>query len=236
VAQQTAPDVQLSSRETGGSSDLETRIDQAPLKTSASSDASTPLQDLFQKAQVRAMLQVQATERDKDGVFVRIHSGVAFLASIDWPEASVRSALADFLRPSLTAGSLGLLWQSKSGYQELDGLWNFAVAVRGKYLLVSDDSTVLRNMFANMNQIPAQKPAVLVAGFHHARERENFALLTGLLDRQSANHGGAPASEPNPQFFSDNLASFSATLAGVSSQTIVVRDTRDKVFQTVTYE
>jgi hypothetical protein len=236
VAQQTAPDVQLSSRETGSSSDLETRIDQAPLKTSASSDASTPLQDLFQKAQVRAMLQVQATERDKDGVFVRIHSGVAFLASIDWPEASVRSALADFLRPSLTAGSLGLLWQSNSGYQELDGLWNFVVAVRGKYLLVSDDSTVLRNMFANMNQIPAQKPAVLVAGFHHARERENFALLTGLLDRQSANPGGAPASEPNPQFFSDNLASFSATLAGVSSQTIVVRDTRDKVFQTVTYE
>src|SRR5712692_9628237 len=77
VAQQTAPDLQLSPGETGSSSDLETRIDQAPLKTSASSDASTPLKDLFQKAQVRAILQVQATERDKDGVFVRIHSGVA---------------------------------------------------------------------------------------------------------------------------------------------------------------
>src|SRR6266853_282951 len=36
VAQQTAPDVQLSSGETGTSSDLETRIDQAPLKTQAS--------------------------------------------------------------------------------------------------------------------------------------------------------------------------------------------------------
>jgi hypothetical protein len=179
---------------------------------------------------------VQATERDKDGVFVRIHSGVAFLAAADWPEAAVRSALVDFLRPSLTTASLGLQWQSKSGYQEFDGLWNFAVAVRGKYLLVSDDSTVLRNMFGNMNQKPAQKPAVLVAGFHHARERENFARLTGLLDRPSANPGGAPASEPNPQFFSDNLASFSATLAGVSSQTIVVRDASDKVLQTVTYE
>jgi hypothetical protein len=90
-------------------------------------------------------------------------------------------------------------------------------------------------MFANMSQKPAQKPAVLVAGFHHARERENFALLTGLLDRPSANPGGAPA-EPNPQFFSDNLASFSATLAGVSSETIVVRDASDKVLETVTYE
>jgi hypothetical protein len=236
IAQRSAPNVQLSSGETGSSSDLETRIDQDPLKTSASSDAATPLKELFQKSQVRAVLQVQATERDKDGVFVRIHSGVAFLAAADWPEAAVRSALVDFLRPSLTAGGLGFEWQPKSGYQEFDGLWNFAVAVRGKYLLVSDDSTVLRNMFANMNQKPAQKPAVFVAGFHHARERENFARLTGLLDRPSLNPGGAPASEPNPQFFSDNLASFSATLAGVSSQTIVVRDASDKVFQTVTYE
>src|SRR5712691_691883 len=236
VAQQTAPGVQLSSGETGSSSDLETRIDQAPLKTSASSDASTPLKELFQKAQVRAVLQTQATERDKDGVFVRIHSGVAFLAAADWPETSVRSALVDFLRPSLTASNLGLQWQFKSGYQELDGLWNFAVAVRGKYLLLSDDSSLLKSLFANMNQKTAQKPAVLVAGFHHARERENFARLTGLLDRPSANPGGTPATEPYPQFFSDNLASLSAALAGVTSQTIVVRDASDKVFQTVTYE
>ena len=236
VAQQTAPDVQLSPGETGSSSDLETRIDQAPLKTSASSHASTPLKDLFQKAQVRAILQVQATERDKDGVFVRIHSGVAFLAATDWPETSVRSAFVDFLRPSLTASNLGLQWQSKSGYQELDGLWNFAVAVRGKYLLLSDDSSLLKSMFANMNQKTAQKPAVLVAGFHHAREREHFARLTRLLDRPGAIPGVAPASEPYPQFFSDNLASLSAALAGVSSQTIVVRDASDKVFQTVTYE
>src|SRR6266478_7476509 len=141
---------------------------------------------LFQKAQVRAILQVQNTERDKDGVFVRIHSGVAFLAATDWPETSVRSAFVDFLRPSLTASNLGLQWQSKSGYQELDGLWNFAVAVRGKYLLLSDDSSLLKSMFANMNQKTAQKPAVLVAGFHHAREREHFARLTRLLDRPSA--------------------------------------------------
>jgi len=236
VALQTAPEVPPPPGETGSSYDLETRIDQAPLKTSPSSDSSTPLKDLFQKAQVRAILQVQATERDKDGVFVRIHSGVAFLAAADWPEAAVRSAFVDFIRPALTTGSLGLQWQSKPGYQELDGLWNFAVAVRGKYLLVSDDSAILKNMLANMNQKPAQKPALFVAGFRHIRERENFARLTGLLDRPSASPLGSPASEPNPQFFSDNLASFSATLAGVSSQTIVVRDANDKVFQTVSYE
>ena len=236
VALQTAPGVQLSSGETGSSSDLETRIDQAPLKTPVSSDAATSLKDLFQKAQVRAILQVQATERDKDGVFVRIHSGVAFVAAADWQETSVRSALVDFLRPSLTTSSLGLQWEPKSGFQELDGLWNFAVAVRGKYLLVSDDPSLLKNMFANMSQKPSQKPAVFLAGFHHARERENFVRLTGHLDRPGGSPAGAAPSQPYPQFFSDNLASFSAALSGVSSETIVIRDASDKVLQTVTYE
>jgi hypothetical protein len=236
VASQTAPEVQLSSGETGNSSDLETRIDQAPLKTSSSSDVSTALKELFQKSQVRAILQVQSTERDKDGVFVRIHSSVAFIAASDWQEPSVLSALADFLRPSLTTGSLGLQWQSRSGYRELDGLWNFAVAVRGKYLLISDDSAPLKNMFANMNQKPTRKPAAFIAGFHHDRERENFERLTGILDRRRANNGRAPASEAYPQFFSDNLASFSAVLSGVSSESIVVHDASDKVLQTVTYQ
>jgi hypothetical protein len=236
AAQQTAPSVQLSSGETGSSSDLETRIDQAPLKTSASSDASGSLKDLFQKSQLRAVLHIQATERDRDGVFVRIHSGVAFLAAADWPENTVRSTLVEFLRPSLTTGDLGLQWQTKSGYQEFDGLWNFAAAVRGKYLLISDDSSLLKNMLANMSQKPAQRPAVLVAGFHHARERENFARLTGLLDRANANSKGAAASEAYPLFFSDNLASFSSALAGVSSETIVIREASDRVLQTVTYE
>jgi hypothetical protein len=236
VAPQAAPVVQLSSGETGAASDLETRIDLAPSKTSAASDVATPLKDLFQKAQVRAILHVQATERDKDGVFVRIHSGIAFVAATDWPETSVRSSLVDFLRLSLTTGNFGLQWQSKSGYQELDGLWNFSVAIRGKYLLFSDDSSVVSTMVANMNQKPALKTAVLVAGFNHARERENFARLTEVLDRPRANRGGSAASEAYPQFFSDNLASFSTVLAGVSSQTVVVRDAGDKVLQTVTYE
>jgi hypothetical protein len=236
VAFETAPGVQLSSGETGNSSDLETRIDQAPLKASASSDAATSLKDLFEKAQVRAILQVQATARDKDGVFVRIRSGVAFVSASDWQETSVRSALVDFLRPSLTASNLGLQWQSKSGFQELDGLWNFAVAIRGKYLLVSDDSSLLKGMISNMNHKPSQKPALLLAGFHHARERENFVRLVGLLDRPGGSPAGAAPSESHPQFFSDNLASFSAALAGVSSETIAIRDAGDKVLQTVTYQ
>src|SRR5260370_7551201 len=65
VAQQTAPDVQLSSGETGSISALETRIDQAPLKTQPSGNPSTPLKTLFQNALLPAFLQHHATARNK---------------------------------------------------------------------------------------------------------------------------------------------------------------------------
>src|SRR5260370_19161496 len=103
-------------------------------------------------------------------------------------------------------------------------------------MLHSDDYSLLKRKFANMNKKTVQKRSVLDDGFHLAREREHFARLTMLLDRPGAIPGVAPESEPYPQFFSDNLASFSATLAGVTSQTIVVRNASNKVLQTVTYE
>jgi hypothetical protein len=234
--QKLAPQVQLTSGQTGDSSDLETRIDLAPVRGAGSSDAAGPLKNLLQANRLRAVLQVQMTERDKQGVFIRIHSGVALLGDSDWDEASVRSAFADFLRPALTAGNLGVDWQAQSGYQELDGLWSFAAAVRGKYLFVSDDSALLAAMLANLDRKVVEKPAAFIAGFNHVRERGNFVRFTGLLDRRNLAAGSSSEEGQSPQFFSDNVGSLSSMLSGVSSQKIVVRDAGDKVFQTVTYE
>jgi hypothetical protein len=39
-----------------------------------------------------------------------------------------------------------------------------------------------------------------------------------------------------PQLFSENLASLSSTLAGVSTERITVRIEGDRILQTVTYE
>ncbi len=236
AAEQLAPQVQLTPGDTGKSSDLETRIDQAPVQHSTAADSSTPLKDLFKKNQVRALLQVQATERDKDGVFVRIHSAVALLGSSEWNEAAVHSALVDFVRPGLTAGQLGVGWQQKSGYQELDGLWTFAAVARGRYLLISDDPALMSGMLANMNRKADLKPAVFLAGFNHTREQEHFARLTALLDRQNSHPGAASGPQHTPQFFSENIASLSSTLAGVSSEKIVVHEAGGKVMQTVIYE
>jgi len=232
VAEKLAPQVELTSGETGSSTDLETRIDQPPVKAAVAESNEANLKDLLAKNPVSAILQVESTEQDKDGVFIHMHPAVALLGQSDWNEPAVRAALVDFVRPSLTTGDLGVEWQKNGEYLELNGLWTLSVAVRGKYLLISDQAGLLTGMLANANQKATLKPAIYVAGFDHQKEKENFARLTGLLDKPAG--GSAPGSTPN--FFSDNIASLSSAFASLSSEKIVVRDAGNKISQTVTYE
>jgi hypothetical protein len=238
VASQFAPQVLLSSGETGSTADLETRIDIPPVQTQTSSSTAESLKTLLRSNPTQATLQLQSTELDKDGVFVRIHSAVVLLAASDWDESAARSALVDFVSPALTASQLGVAWQPKSGFQQLDGLWSFAVAVRGRYLIVSDDPALVGAVLSRLNQKSVAQPALFIAGFNHARERERFTRFTSQLDAQSAGPSANTfgQSENTPLFFSRNIASFSSTLAAVSSQKVVVRDAGDKVLQTVTYQ
>jgi hypothetical protein len=235
AAEKLAPQVALTNGETGSGSDLETRIDQPTVPQSVASDSGASLKELLQKNHTRALLQVQATERDKGGVFVRFHTGFVLLGESDWNEAAVRSSLVDYARPGLTAGQLGVEWQARSGVQELNGLWSLVTAIRGKYLFLSDQPPLLNAMLANMNQKVVLRPALFAAGFDHVRERENFGRLTSLLDR-SSEPGAASGMAPTHEFFSDNIQSLSSTLAAVASENIVVHDAGDKVLQTVTYE
>jgi len=232
---QIAPQVQLTSGEQGGGSDLETRIDQAPAERPVTQSTSA-LKDLLDKTPILASLQVQSSTRDQAGVFVRLHSAVALIAASDWSESAVQAALTDFVQPGVTASQFGLAWQQKSGYQELDGLWPLVVSIHGKYLLLSDDPGLIEPMLANFNRKSDRKPAEFLAGFNHQRERSNFARFTGLVDRPTVGESDAQNTEHQPQFFSENMASFSRILAGVSAERIEVRSEGGKVRQTVTYE
>ena len=232
AAEKLAPQVQLTSGVTGARTDLETRIDQPPAKASAPVDSTAALRNLLVANPASATLQVQSTEQDKDGVFVRIHSAVVLLGKSEWNERAVLSSLVDFVQPSFTTGDLGLEWQRNGAYFELNGLWPLKVTVQGKYLFVSDDAGLLASLLANTNRKPNLQPALFAAGFDHQREKENFVRLTGLLDKSGDGSGARNA----PNFFSDNIGSLSSVLAGLSSETIVVRDAGDKVNQTVTYE
>src|ERR1035441_1210748 len=110
-ASEIAPQVQLTSGETGTGSDLATRIDQSAVARPVTPQSASALKDLLDKTQILASLQVQSTERDQSGVFIRIHSAVVLAAASDWNEAGVQFALADFIRPGLTAGEHGVVWQ-----------------------------------------------------------------------------------------------------------------------------
>jgi hypothetical protein len=235
-ASQIAPQVQLTSGEQGGGSDLETRIDQTPAEALATVSSAAALKDLLAKTPLLASLQVQATQRDPAGVFVRIHSAVVLSAASDWNETGVYSALNEFVRPALTAGQLGVSWQQKSGYQQLDGLWPLSVSVRGKDLAVSDDPALLEAILAKFQRKSDHTPFEYSAGFNHKLERENLARLSSLVDRPGMPAASLPASERQPQFFSGNMTSLSSALAAVSSERIEIRSEGIKVKQTVTYE
>ena len=236
-----APQAVLTSGETGTSFDLETQIDQPPLRTASDSKGAAALKEVLQKNSVQAMLQVQSTERAGNGVFVNFHSAVALAGGADWNEDLVRTALANFVRPNLTTGDLGVSWRPVKGYYELDGLRTLLVAVRGKHLIVSDDDALISAMLANVDRKidsteRQNKPATFIAGFDHRGERENFSGFTSAVDRPDMSQQGAPGNARTPQFFSENIASLSATLSAISSERIVVRSAGDKELQTVTYK
>ena len=237
VVTQDAPRIQLTSGETGSPSDLETRIDEAPAQVAplTANEAATSLKGLLAKAPVRAMLRVHSSEMDEGGVFVRMHSAIAFRGDSNWSETEVRTTLVNVIGAGLTAGGLGLSWQTRAGYEKLDGLWALAVAVQGRYLLISDDEALLNAMLGGLNQPVTSEPAAFVAGFNHGRERRNLSRLAEELDQPDASTSNLRGSERAPQFFSGNVASLSETMARISAETIVIHDDGRRVTQTVSY-
>jgi hypothetical protein len=226
-----APQVQLGNGETSAGSDLETRIDQAPVQQTESAESGSALRDLFAGNQVLATLQVQNTEGNSQDPFVRVHSVLVFLGASDWEEQTVKAGLVDFVQPGLTTGELGVAWKSNAGVNELNGLWPLAVAVRGKYLFVADAGNVLTAVLVNLDRKPTPAPSILVAGFNHQSEQGPFLKFTHMLDLENAPGGANQA----PDFFSGNIGSLSRTLSGLASEKIIVRDSADKQMQTVTY-
>jgi hypothetical protein len=233
---QISPQVQLTSGEQGSGSDLETRIDQAPADHPAAQQSISALKELLDKTPLLASLQVQSTAPDQAGVFVRIHSAVVLVAGTEWNQDAVDAALTDFVRPELTASQLGVGWQQKPGYQELDGLWPLVASIGGNYLLVSDDPGLAEGIIANFSHRSDRKPADLLAGFNHQQERANFARFSNVVDRPNATIVNAESRGGEPQFFSNNMASLSSTLAAASGETIEVRSEGNKERQTVIYE
>ena len=228
--EQQAPQVALTGGQTGAGTDLETRIDVEPASRTGM-DPAEGLRLQLEKAGPQAMLVVQASSKNGDGVLLRIPAVVGVAAAADWDVPSVQRAMQDMLAPGLTASRLGLEWREvkeAGGYYELDGLSPVQMAVRGKVLFLANDAALLSSVLQAKNQ-PLSQPASYSAGFSHSRERQNFYKFSKLVDQRSI------TKDAEPQFFSQNMASFSRVFAKLDSEEIITRQTKDRIQQTVTY-
>ncbi len=235
----TAPGVSLGEETVGSESNLEVRIDVPPSTTSSNAQPDDALKALLAKANLRGVLELHRSDPATDGVFVRLRSTVVLSAVTDWDEPAARAALQRILAPALTAAQLGAAWKpagtGAQGYAELDGLAPVLMAVRGKYLLLSNDGTTLAAVLGRMREPASSETAIYAAGFNHARERQNFYRLTALVDRQVGNNESS-GPDYQPPFFSHNVASLSRVFADVKSQTVVTRHSANLATQTVKYE
>ncbi len=236
-AEKFAPHVQRTGGETGSGSDLETRIDVAPGSQVANESALAGMQKQFETANPQAMLVVQATRQNSDGVLLGISSVIVVAAAAEWDVSSVQKAVQDALVPGLTASRLGFQWREvkdAGGYYEFDGLLPLQLAQRGKLLYFANDAAMLLTVLQAKGPAPAP-PVSYAAGFSHSRERSNFYRFSSVVDLGTAPPPPGEHSEREPQFFSGNVASLSRTLARIDSEEVVTRRTRDRIQQTVSY-
>ena len=235
-----APSVALSGGEVGTSADLETKIDEPAIVATPAKDRLITLRASLERTGVLAELQVESTRQDPETSFVRMHSAVVLTSTNEWDGEAARAALQSAVAGITTQG-LGLGWR-RSGkganeYFELDGEFPLCLAVRGKYLVLSDRAELLNSISLPAKKIAAASEAISAAGINFARERDNFAALTRLLDGTTATENSSSAGSPGePPFFSGNLVSLSRVLSGVKSESIVTRESGGKVLQTVTYQ
>jgi hypothetical protein len=230
-----APQVQLTGGEAGASTELETRIDQPPTNQQRDK-AKSALEQLLEEKEVLAALEVESTAADSDGIFVRPHSAIVLVGSSDWNRSRALAAISDFLAPSVSANHMGLAWQARSGYQELDGLWPLAMAVQGPYLVLANDPALLATIWSRFNRRAENKPVTLVAHFDHRHEGQNLSRMAAIVDRNRPSQRALGESDHQPQFFSENLGSLSQAFGRIAWENVVVRTEGNKVLETVTYQ
>jgi hypothetical protein len=240
----TAPSA-VSAENAGNSAQLDTSIDHAPVAVHQA-DAYAPLRALLLAQQPDASLEVFSTRPPRDGVYVELQTGFAVSASRAWDEDAVRQALTQALPANLTTGKLGVNWEKHSSaagqYFALDGAVPLYAAVRGKQLLLADDSILMDELLARSQKPnPAQENggATYAALFRHTQEQSSFRRLMAQLDL--AGHRGltdqaAATSGESSAFFSGNVASLSRVFSRLDSERIEEKDQGAKVLQTVTYQ
>jgi len=235
-----APSAAGESQPEGSEADLETKIDEAPFSAAAASLHAEPIRALLKQTAVDAVLSVQSTRPQADGVFIGQESAVALLGKAAWDSNAARAAVLEAVDGLWTSGKLGLDWTTKQAggrtYYAISGLSPVVMAVDGKVMILATSEPLMQAMLGQLNAQPAtvESRTVFAAQFRHTAERANFKRMMLLVERAAPAQEGPPEGR-EPEYFSENLASLSTAMARMDSASITVRDMGNAVTQTVTY-
>jgi hypothetical protein len=207
----------------GSETDLETRIDEAPLIVDTAVPGDDAVKALVGSMRIQALLEVQASEQPVGSDFLSMPCVLVIRAASAWDVDAVRAAIAAELSTRISAGGLGLRWNGAG----VDGLAPVQVEARGDTLFIGNSPS----MFAAV-QRPAGdyglSGATYIGGFRRTREHANFVHLMKALDASGA-------SSPEHPFFSDNWASLSEALAVVDSVGVRRSENTDRISESVLY-
>ena len=249
VASSIAPQVFLTPGQAGSESDLETRIDVAPLQGAMGALGAQALEKLLSAVPLEAVLEFDSLHNDGQAAFIEPHSAVLIRSSANWDSEAVREALGAAVQDLWTTSQIGVSWaenrEGNADYYQLDGLAPLEVATQGPILLVANSAETLKSLLGRAPLGPTMKSqvaeashdVVYAAGFGHSAERDNIVKMMALIELPLARlYGGAPGEMGHePFFFSENLASLSRSLESVESESLVVEDCGPNLLQTVRY-
>lgn len=231
-----APEVTMEG-EAGSEQDLETRIDEAPLRDDRNAEAFAAWRQATSGTTVQAALEIGSTRLNADQVFVGSNAAIVLLAQNPWNSSAMETAVGAAAGLLWSDAGLGAGWRTgPNGIRELDGLGRLAMAVDGKYLVLGDSPELVNAVFARRNRA-AVAGAVYAAGWRHAREFPNYERMTRLIDfPQIPPPQGGQDTAREPMFFSENLASLGRVLRRVQSASIVVHDAGTMLRESVDYK
>jgi hypothetical protein len=234
----------------GSASNLETRIDVAPVIV-AESDPYQPMRTLLASAQPAALLEVFTTRAPKDQMFVSVDRGIILQSASQWNVTAVQNAITEAVRPGLTTSQLGVEWIEKpapgGSYYALSGQVQIFFAIHNTELLVATSEPLLQSLLSrtSQNSKPSASGATYAAVFRHPQsEQQNYRKLVDRLDSagsgtqnpQKSDDDAEAAEGRTPPFFSGNVASISRTFSNVVRESIEEKDQGELVTQTVLYE
>jgi hypothetical protein len=234
----------------GSASDLETRIDVAPVIV-AQSDPYQPMRTMLASTQPAALLEVFVTRAPKDQMFVAIDRGIVIQSASPWNVTAFQNAIGDAVRPGLTASQLGVEWAERpasgGSYYALSGQVQIFFAIRNTELLVATSESLLQSLLSRTLQITKSSASgvTYTAVFRHPpSEQQNYRKILNRLDSAGSDTQNPQNSDDDaegtqgrvPPFFSGNIDSLSRTFSDVILESIEEKDQGELVTQTVLYE